>query len=215
MLFDLDGTLLDTVADITLALNSALADARLAGLAEEEVRTMIGRGVPMLIERAVARLGAPGTGLLLERFHFHYERIHTHGEMRTRAYPGAAEGLAALSAMGVKLAVVTNKPEAATTALLRRLSLDQWIGVVIGGDGVRHRKPHPETLLAACSRLAVATAESLMVGDSLTDVQAARAAGLRVVCVPYGYNEGADPRTLPCDAFVRSIADLPALLRAI
>jgi phosphoglycolate phosphatase len=217
VLFDLDGTLLDTVADITLALNGALADARLAGLGEEEVRTMIGRGVPMLIERAVTRLGAHSSDseLLLERFHSHYERIHTHEQIRTRAYPGVAEGLAVLRGMGLRLAVVTNKPEAASTALLTRLSLKQWIGVVIGGNGVRHRKPHPEPLLAACSRLAVAPADALMVGDSLTDVQAARAAGLRVVCVPYGYNEGADPRTLPCDAFVESIADLPALVRAI
>lgn len=218
VLFDLDGTLLDTVADISVALNSALAEEGLAGLSEAEVRTMIGRGVPTLIQRAVARLGAAAGSsnaeLLLERFHFHYERIHARDEIQTRVYPGVADGLAGLRAMGLRLAVVTNKPQKAAVELLARLGLASWIQVVVGGDTAVHRKPHPQPLLKACEELEVPPAEALMVGDSLTDVLAARAAGLAIVCVPYGYNEGADPRALPCDVFVESVGDLPALLNA-
>src|SRR5205807_22183 len=95
-----------------------------------------------------------------------------------------------------------------------RLGPSRPIRAVGGGDSVAHRKPHAEGLLRACEELRVGPREALMVGDSLTDVLAARAAGLSVICVPYGYNEGADPRSLPCDAFVESVADLPPLLIA-
>jgi phosphoglycolate phosphatase len=218
VLFDLDGTLLDTVADISLALNRALAEHRLASLPAAQVRVLIGRGVPTLIERALARLGAAGessdTARLVERFHFHYERIHELDEIQTRVYPGVMAGLAELHALGLGLAVVTNKPKKAAVDLLTRLGLSQWIDVVVGGDTGVHRKPHPQPLLTACQELEVRPAQALMVGDSLTDVLAARAAGLAVVCVPYGYNEGLDPRALPCDAFVESVGGLPALLTA-
>ena len=216
VLFDLDGTLLDTVADISLALNRALAEQKLASLRAAEVRVLIGRGVPTLIERALARLGAAGessdAARLVERFHVHYERIHELDEIQTRVYPGVTAGLAGLHALGLGLAVVTNKPKKPALELLTRLGLSQWIDVVVGGDTHAHRKPHPQPLLTACQELEVRPAQALMVGDSLTDVLAARAAGLAVVCVPYGYNEGADPRALPCDAFVESVDGLPALL---
>jgi len=174
--------------------------------------------VPALIGRTVARLGAGAPAVdaeaLLDRFTFHYGWINRHEEMQTRAYPGVAEGLAQLHALGLKLAVVTNKPRQATVELLTRLGLARPIRAVVGGDSVAHRKPHAEGLLRACEELRVGPREALMVGDSLTDVLAARAAGLSVICVPYGYNEGADPRSLPCDAFVESVADLPPLLIA-
>ena len=215
VLFDLDGTLLDTAADISVALNRALAEQRLTSLPAAEVRVLIGRGVPALIERAVAWLGAAGessdTALLRQRFQFHYERIQC-GEIQTRVYPGVNAGLAELHRLGLRLAVVTNKPNKAAVGLLTRLGLSHWIDVVVGGDAGMHRKPHPQPLLSACEELEVRPAQALMVGDSLTDVLAARAAGLAVVCVPYGYNEGADPRALPCDAFVESVDGLPALL---
>jgi phosphoglycolate phosphatase len=218
VLFDLDGTLLDTATDISVALNRALAEQGLPELAPAVVRVFIGGGVPTLIGRTVARLGAGAAAVdaeaLLDRFTFHYGWINRHEEMQTRAYPGVAEGLAGLHALGLKLAVVTNKPRQATIDLLARLGLARPIQAVVGGDSVVHRKPHPQPLLLACAELQVPPVEALMVGDSLTDVLAARAAGLAVVCVPYGYNEGADPRSLPSDAFVQSVADLPPLLIA-
>jgi len=216
VLFDLDGTLLDTAADIAAALNAALAEQQAAPFATERVRELIGRGAPMLIERVVARL-APRPWpvdpvLLLQRFYAHHDHLQASGEFQARPYPGVRAGLERLHGSGLRLGVVTNKPQHAAQALLSELDLAAWIEVVIGGDSTFERKPHPAPLLRACERLEVTPAQALMVGDSATDVRAARAAGMAVVCVPYGYNEGADPRALPCDAFVESVAELPALL---
>lgn len=217
VLFDLDGTLGDTAVDIASALNRALVEQGLPRLPAAQVRALIGRGVPTLVERAVALLGAAGesadAGLLLGRFHSHYERMQQLDELQARVYPGVARGLAELRTLGLGLAVVTNKPKKASVDLLARWELNRWIDVVIGGDDGVHRKPHPQPLLNACQELGVLPDEALMVGDSLTDVLAARNAGLAVVCVSYGYNEGADPCGLPCDAFIAVIDELPALLR--
>src|SRR5208283_2001181 len=97
--------------------------------------------------------------------------------------------------------------------LLNRLGLRGWVNVVIGGDTCERRKPDPQPLLYACESLGVAPAQSLMVGDSQNDVKAARAAQIPIICVPYGYNEGQDPRLLECDAMIETLADLPALLQ--
>jgi phosphoglycolate phosphatase len=215
VLFDLDGTLLDTVADIALALNRALAEQQLAPLATCAVRELIGRGAPTLIRRALERIASRGSideARLLERFSFHHERMQALNEDRARAYPGVAEGLASIQALRLRMAVVTNKSRSAAATLLERLGLGQWIEVIVGGDSCEQRKPHPQPLLLACRMLEVTPAQALMVGDSTIDVQAARAAGVRIVCVPYGYNEGSDPRTLACDAFIETLGELPALL---
>ena len=216
VLFDLDGTLLDTVEDIALALNRALAEAHLGTLNVGEVRDLIGRGVPTLITRAVKRLDVvldpAAQGSLLERFYFHYGRLHLLDECSASVYPGVAEGLGELHGLGLRLAVVTNKQRHFAVDLLKRLGLSGWIDVVVGGDSCERRKPDPQPLQFACASLHVEPSEALMVGDSVNDVLAARAAQLPVVCVPYGYNEGGDPRQLACDAFIETLADLPALL---
>jgi phosphoglycolate phosphatase len=216
VLLDLDGTLLDTAEDIAKALNRALAEMHFASVATAEVRNMIGRGAPTLITRAVARLGASvyagGQARLLERFDFHYDQLHRLKESHSRVYPGVAEGLRELHGLGLRLAVVTNKVKPMAVQLLHQLALHQWIDEVIGGECCPQRKPSPEPLLLACRRLQVEPREVLMVGDSANDVLAARAADIPVVCVPYGYNEGRDPRELPCDAFIESLLELPPLL---
>jgi phosphoglycolate phosphatase len=217
VLCDLDGTLVDSATDIARALNRALAEQQQGSLTDEEVRGFIGRGVPTLIERALARLGAPASvdrARLRARFDAYYEALYDRGEVRSRLYPGVREGIEALHHGGWRVAVVTNKPTAAAVRLLAHLALSPALDLVVGGDQGLPPKPHPEPLLRACVRLGVPVTQALMVGDSLTDVEAARAAGLAVVCVPYGYNEGRDPRTLPCDAFVEDLSRLPALLGA-
>ncbi len=216
VLFDLDGTLLDTAADIASALNRALAEQQSPPLPLEQVRNMIGRGAPVLVQRVIARLPARpwpvDPVLLLQRFYFHHDQIHESHEHQARAYPGVEAGLEALHTGGLRLGVVTNKARYAAAALLVQLGLSRWIEVVVGGDTAEQRKPHPQPLLHACQQLQIEPVDTLMVGDSATDVAAARAAGIRIVCVPYGYNEGADPRTLACDAFIDSVEDLPQLL---
>jgi phosphoglycolate phosphatase len=216
VLLDLDGTLLDTVEDIGKALNRALTEMHFAALTTAEVRDLIGRGVPILIARAVARLGAAvnaaAQARLLARFNFYYGQLHLLKECNARVYPGVADGLGKLHALGLRLAVVTNKQKHFAVGLLDQLGLSGWIDMVVGGDCCDHRKPSPQPLLFACSALNVDPRQALMVGDSATDVLAARAADIPVVCVPYGYNEGRDPRGLPCDAFIETLIDLPGLL---
>jgi phosphoglycolate phosphatase len=216
VLFDLDGTLFDTAADIALALNRTLAERGWPPIAEEEVRRMIGRGSPMLMQRAAAiqgrQLDATGQAAMLERFFHHYGSLQDHGEFSARPYPGAVECLKRLHGVGLGTAIVTNKQQRFASGLLEQLALHPWIDLVVGGDTCERRKPDPQPLLHACDFLHAAPSRTLMVGDSIHDVQAARAAGIAVVCVPYGYNEGQDPRTLPCDALLDTLADLPGML---
>jgi phosphoglycolate phosphatase len=216
VLFDLDGTLLDTVKDIALALNRTMLEFGCKTLAEGEVRRMIGRGSPILIERAAAlqerECDAATQEAMLARFFHHYGELEELNEDSAQPFAGAAELLRTLHDAGLRAAVVTNKQHRFAVALLKRLGLAGWVDVVIGGDTCARRKPDPQPLLFACESLKVPPAESLMVGDSVNDVQAARAAGIPVVCVSYGYNEGRDPRTLDSDALLDSLAELPALL---
>jgi phosphoglycolate phosphatase len=201
VLFDLDGTLLDTAADIALALNRTMLEFGWRPLAEHDVRRMIGRGSPILIERAAASQGriidAAAQAVMVERFFHHYGELEESNEDSARPYAGAAESLRTLHQAGV----------------LKGLSLADWVDAVVGGDTCERRKPDPQPLLFACESLRAAPSGSLMVGDSVNDVLAARAAGIPVVCVSYGYNEGRDPRTLDCDALLDSLTELPALLR--
>ena len=216
ILFDLDGTLLDTAGDIALALTRAFADHGHPAPPPAAVRQMIGKGAPVLVERAVAAQGldlAPaGQAALLERFFHHYGRLQELDECAAQPYPGAREALVALHAAGLPLGVVTNKYHRFATGLLQRLDLAGYLRVVVGGDTCERRKPDPMPLLHACSQLGVAPSTALMVGDSSNDVDAARAAGMPVVLVPYGYTEGQDPRLWPCDHMVDSLADLPGLI---
>ena len=215
VLFDLDGTLLDTAADIALALRRAFADRGLVSPSDAAVRQMIGKGSPTLIARALATCGmAPDPAVsaaLLEGFFHHYGRLEALGDSTALAYPGVDETLPVLASAGLALAVVTNKHHRYACALLDRLGLAGHFALVVGGDTCERRKPDPQPLLWACERLGVDAARAVMVGDSINDVQAARAAGMPVYCVPYGYNEGQDPRLLPCDGLIDTIARLPAL----
>jgi phosphoglycolate phosphatase len=219
VLFDLDGTLLDTIDAITAALNQALAEQRLGALTDAEVRALIGRGAPMLIARSLTRLGVAideaGHEALLQRYLLHFGRLAAGDERGVRLYPGVATCLGELHRLGLRLAVVTNMQRHFAFGLLQRQGLSDWIRVVVGGDSCVRRKPDPQPLQVACEALQVDAARALMVGDSVNDVLAARAAGLPIVCVPYGYNEGSDARELACDAFVETLAELPPLLTGV
>jgi phosphoglycolate phosphatase len=217
LLFDLDGTLLDTASDIARALNDTLQEFGMAALPVGEVARMIGRGSPMLIERAAALRGRTlsdqDRAVMLERFFRHYGALEESAESHAEAYPGVRDTLREMHEAGMQIAVVTNKHFRFANGLLHRLGLRGWVNVVIGGDTCERRKPDPQPLLYACESLGVSPIQALMVGDSLNDVKAARAANIPIICVPYGYNEGQDPRLLDCDAMIETLAELPGLLR--
>jgi phosphoglycolate phosphatase len=218
VLFDLDGTLLDTAADISLALNRAIGEYGWEAVPAAATKTLIGRGGPMLVQRAAELQGrsldTATHAAIVERFFHHYGALQETDECAAQPFPGAAEGLLAVHAAGLRTAIVTNKQRRFAISLAQRLGLSAGVDVYVGGDSCARRKPDPMPLLFACELLGVAPNRALMVGDSINDVQAARAAGIPVICVPYGYTEGMDPRSLPCDLLLDSLAELPALLLA-
>ena len=211
VIFDLDGTLVDSAGEIAAALNAALSEAGLRSLARDRVESLIGRGVRVLVERALQDLGAPGKAdEVIARFEAHYDRI-----VGTQAalFAGVEPGLERLQASRVPMAVVTNKPRAFTLKLLSRLHVERFFTAIVAGDDGIRRKPHGDMLLAACERMGTAPAETLMLGDSGNDVHAAREAGCRVWCVPYGYNEGRPAGSLDCDRIVASVEAAARILR--
>jgi phosphoglycolate phosphatase len=209
VLFDLDGTLLDSAPDLAAAANAMLGELGLPGRDPAVIATYIGKGIPRLVERTLAgSLDATADPAALARALPIYERHYAaESGRRSVPFPGVVEGLHALRAAGVPLACITNKAERFTVDLLRRTALDGFFDVLMCGDTVARKKPDPEPVLAACGRLGVAPADALMIGDSANDVQAARAAGCPVWCVPYGYNEGRPVESLDCDALVPDLAE--------
>jgi phosphoglycolate phosphatase len=187
IIFDLDGTLVDSALDLRNAVNVLLADEGLRQLDIDEVKSMIGDGAAKLVERAVSATGGDLSRLpaLVTRFLQIYEANASH---HTECYPGVVEMLAGLRGLGFALAVVTNKPHAATIEILEALGLRAYFDTVIGGDTLPERKPHPAPILAALNCLGVAPESALMIGDNYHDVQAARAAGVRAFAVTYGYS---------------------------
>lgn len=217
VLYDLDGTLLDTAADIMLALNRMLAEYGWSAMGESEVRRMIGRGGQVLVERTAEAqrrvLDHAELTAMVDRFYHHYGLLEQMHEAVAQPYPGVVEGVRRLHAAGLRSAIVTNKQHRFAMELMQRLQLERYLDLIVGGDTCERRKPDPQPLLYACAQLGVEPSQMVSVGDSTNDVQAARAAGIAVVCVTWGYNEGENPRDLPADAFIDSFTELPALLR--
>lgn len=217
VLFDLDGTLVDTLPDIAAAVNAALAELGLRALDRTHIATLIGNGPRVLSRRA---LEAQETLTVMERerlvepllagyAHCYASQLGKLG----RIFPGTLEGLRELSARGFKLGVVTNALQHLAEGVLARFDIAPHLQLVLGGDRVARQKPHPEPLWQACSELGVTPQEALMVGDSVNDVTAARAAGCAIVCVPHGYDQGQPVHELGCDVLAELTA-LPAWIAA-
>lgn len=208
-IIDLDGTLLDTAADLAAAANAARADLGLEPLSLDLLATFIGKGVEVLMHRALAghidgRVEQESWQAGMRSFAVHYRRENGR---QAALYPQVREGLAALRALGLRLACVTNKPQAFTDQLLAATKLDTEFELVLGGDALERKKPDPLPLLHVCQRFGVAPVEVVAIGDSVNDVLAARAAGMPVLAVPYGYNEGRDVGTLDVDAIVATLLE--------
>jgi phosphoglycolate phosphatase len=184
VLFDLDGTLVDSAPDIAAALNAALVELGQPPHPLGVVTSYVGDGAAKLVERAIAPGAEVDEDLLLERFKAQYAaNVCVH----SRAYPGIVEVLGALRAAGTPLGVFTNKPGELARALLHALALDVNFADIVGdGDGYP-RKPAPDAALALCARHGIEPADTLVVGDGLPDLRLARAARCRVAAVTWGY----------------------------
>lgn len=215
VVIDLDGTLLDTIPDLAVAANMMLGALGRPVLDEAVIRTFVGKGIARLVERALAGAldGRPGPALLEEALPI-FERCYREVNGRhTTVYAGVREGLDRLRALGFPLACVTNKAEQFTLPLLETTRLSGYFQHVVAGDTLPRKKPDPLPLTHVCERFGIEPREMLMIGDSLNDAQAARAAGCPVFCVDYGYNEGRDVRELDIDAIVSSLFEATGLIQ--
>jgi len=206
-IIDLDGTMVDTLGDFAAALNLMLADLSLPAISRAAIEPMVGKGSEHLIQSVLAHLKADPAryDAAWDRYQHHYIAING---LHSAVYPGVAEGVAALRGRGLKLACLTNKPNAFARPLLAAKGLDGFFDQVFGGDAFERKKPDPLPLLKTCEALGTVPARTLMVGDSSNDAQAARAAGCPVVLVTYGYNHGLPVRGVDADGFVDSILHL-------
>lgn len=208
-LFDLDGTLVDTAPDIMAGLNVSLAAHGFPAVDEALTRNWVGHGIARLMERALAHHGKPLPPpalheAMLKRFRDHYR---AHIADLGGPYPGVLDALDALFGQAA-LAVVTNKPAFLTVPLLEALNLARYFGATVAGDSLERAKPAPDPALHACKVLGVDIRRALFVGDSITDVECARAAGCDVVCVRGGYSHGIAPERLGADRVIDSLRAL-------
>jgi phosphoglycolate phosphatase len=205
--FDLDGTLLDTVHDLAAAVNLLLGELHLAPVPVNTVRDFIGKGIEDLIGKALTRARGvpPREGEVIALLPLYQQGYTSVLGRQTQLFPGVSRGLERMRAAGFKLAVITNKATRFVRPHLEHAGIAHYFEVVIGGDDVIAKKPGAEPLLLAAAWLGVSPRHMLMVGDSVNDVRAARAAGCPVVVVPYGYNEGAPVQTLAADGIVDSL----------
>ena len=213
IVWDLDGTLVDSAPDLATALNNVLDMRGFFTLSTSEVRKMIGNGVPKLVERGFNAVGvrpdASQLDILVELFSTQYRACATDN---TRPYPGVVEALQEIHSMNVPMGVCTNKPEAFTRQILEGLGLAGFFSCVIGGDSTSARKPDPEPVLACIRGLVAEPAKSLMLGDSVHDIHAAHAAGVTVGVVPWGYRS-APVEELGADFILYDLEGLAGLIR--
>ena len=215
LVWDLDGTLIDSAPDIAAALNQLLHEHGRPPHSVARVKCLVGQGVARLIEQGFAAAGAPigpeTAAALAPRF---LEIYGPQATRRTRLNAGAAKILAGLAAAGVRHAICTNKPGAVSTRILAAFDILPFFGAVIGGDSTLGKKPDPRPVAAALEALGARPAEAVMIGDSAVDLAAARAAGMRIVLVRSGYG-GDDVDTLDADALIDQLDELPEVLRRL
>jgi phosphoglycolate phosphatase len=212
VVWDLDGTLVDSAADIATSLNRLLAEQGLPVLDDDRVRSMIGEGVATLIRRGLAvhdMTPADATlDALVQRFLKIYSEVAT---VSTRLFPGVREALQSLSDAGVRQAICTNKPEAITRQVLAGLDIAGYFDVVVGGDTLPRNKPDPLPLRTVLGRLGASSEQALMVGDSAIDVVMAHATGVAVAFVTFGYGPE-PPVSHRADFRIDDLAGLPAVV---
>jgi len=210
VMIDLDGTLIHTAPDLADCANRMLADLGRASFPLETVMTWIGNGVPRLVKRALTgeMWAEPEAALFDQALAIFQKHYAEHVSDLSRPFPGVVEGLEKLKARGYRLACITNKAEAFTLPLLKNLDLFRYFELVLSGDSLPKQKPDPLPLRHACQHFGITADHGVLVGDSSNDVEAARAAGMPVLCVPYGYNHGHDIREANPDAVVDSLAEV-------
>ena len=216
VLIDVDGTLVDSVPDLAFCVDEMMKALDMPVRGEERVREWVGNGVERLVERALTDDldGYPDEALKARAYPIFLDLYTENTCVRSCLYPGVREGLDYLKAAGYKLGCVTNKAEAFTVPLLKQLGIYDEFAIVISGDTLAKKKPDPLPLLHAAEFFNVSPEQSMMLGDSVSDVKAARAAGFQITCMTYGYNHGDNIADANPDGLIDSMAELESLLES-
>ncbi|HLY96115.1 MAG: phosphoglycolate phosphatase [Sideroxydans sp.] len=213
IVIDLDGTMVHSAPELAEAANRMLRDMGRPAVSQDLLMSYIGNGISWLVKRALTgdMHAEPDAALYSQALPI-FEKHYTELLLQSKPYPGVAEGLKAMREAGFRLGCITNKVARYTEPLLKGCGLAQYFDIVLSGDTLPEKKPHPLPLLHSARFFGVPVKELLLIGDSLNDTLAARAAGCPVFCVPYGYNHGEPVDGLDLDAVVD---DLPAVLKLI
>ncbi len=216
IVIDLDGTLLNTAPELSEAANRMLRDMDYAPVSQDLLASYIGNGISWLVKRALTGdMHATPDAALYEHALPIFEKHYAELLLRSRVFEGVIEGLEAMKQAGYRLGCITNKVERYTTPLLQGIGLAKYFEIVLAGDTLPEKKPHPLPLLHAAKFFGVPIENLLLIGDSLNDTIAARAAGCPVFCVPYGYNHGEPVETLDMDAAIANLAAALPLMKRI
>jgi len=215
ILIDVDGTLVDSVPDLAFCVDEMQKHLDLPEHGEAKVRQWVGNGVPRLVERALTDdlNGKPDAKLYEKAYPIFLELYADNVSKRSLVYPGVREGLEWLKQQDLAVGCITNKATQFTLPLLKDLGVHDEFGVIICGDTLPKKKPDPMPLLHAAEHFDVKPENCIMLGDSISDVKASRAAGFNIVCVSYGYNHGEDIRTAKPDAVIDSFVELTELFK--
>jgi phosphoglycolate phosphatase len=210
VLIDVDGTLVDSVPDLAYCVDEMLKQLDMPTRGEAAVRHWVGNGVERLVKRGlINRLdGEPDAALYDKALPIFRALYAENTSKRSCLYDGVAEALEFLKTTGVRIGCVTNKASEFTLPILQDLGIRDYFETVLCGDMVEHKKPDPQPLLQSAETLSVSPQESMMLGDSMSDVKAARAAGFSIVCMSYGYNHGEDIRDYNPDAVIDSMIEI-------
>lgn len=214
ILIDLDGTLVDSVPDLAYCVDQLMIRLGRPPHGEAAVRNWVGNGVERLVRRALTGSldGEPSAADFDRAYPIFLGLYADNTSTRSLLYPGVREGLDYLLTNGYPLGCVTNKAAQFTLPLLKDLGILSAFALVVSGDTLAEKKPHPAPLLHAATHFGVEPSQALMIGDSVSDVKAARAAGFSIVCMSYGYNHGQDIRDAGPDAVIDSMLELPGLI---
>lgn len=215
IMIDVDGTLVDSVPDLAWCADETLKAVGMEPRGEAAVRNWVGNGVVRLMERAIANdLDAPHDEAIMKKAMPIFVELYSENtSKRSVLYPGVREGMDYLKTLGIKIGCITNKNEQFTHPILKDLGLWDYFEIVISGDTLEKKKPDPLPLLHGAKELGADPKNSLMLGDSTSDVKAARAAGFDIICMSYGYNHGVDIRDSKPDAVIDSFVELKDMIK--